>query len=343
MLLFFEMIHMQKGNFASMDQPQESTQGHVGGSHTVASMDRKKPSPSSTISLNSDAVDRLLAKDPQAVICTTKQRAFYLQRPHYFKGVSPWHKFTLYTNLSQVLSCGANVEPLVIDIGADAYWVKMFGTKRTHCKSTQLLLVDPNPYRVQQLRNSSSELRPHFLETHIEQVAIANYSGLAAFYFNQKPGLSGAGSLTEGKLAAKRFPDHPSTMTEVATLDSLVDRVKPNATIPFLKVAARGWELEALHGAIRSLQRTHMVWFAHSHHWRSSLNAAVEFLQTLGFVTFLISHDGLVRLNAPYWDPIYDSISGEQQVLALQASSPLLQKRRLGIFCVNPLPKTPGM
>ena len=76
---------------------------------------------------------------------------------------------------------------------------------------------------------------------------------------------------------------------------------------------------------------------------RSSLNAAVEFLQTLGFVTFLISHDGLVRLNAPYWDPIYDSISGEQQVLALQASSPLLQKRRLGIFCVNPLPKTPGM
>ena len=49
----------------------------------------------------------------------------------------------------------------------------------------------------------------------ISQVAIANYSGLAAFYFNQKPGLSGAGSLTEGKLAAKRFPDHPSTMTEV--------------------------------------------------------------------------------------------------------------------------------
>ena len=142
----------------------------------------------------------------------------------------------------------------MIDVGADAYWIRMMSNKKAHCDNNHLLLFEPNPHAITVLQNTSiNELKNIFSTVNLVPKAAANFTGQATYYFNDAaPSPSKQGALIEGGRARNKFPDHPAMVVNVTTVDSIIMDMESQHGltvnyVPYFKVAARGMDFEVSH------------------------------------------------------------------------------------------------
>eukprot|EP00668_Euglena_longa_P013941 GGOE01017893.1.p1 GENE.GGOE01017893.1~~GGOE01017893.1.p1 ORF type:complete len:378 (+),score=83.69 GGOE01017893.1:98-1231(+) len=265
--------------------------------------------------------------------CRRKQRGRVVQYGEV-TGITPVHRFWLNTDLTRFKPCGMGPaqEPVLLDIGGDAYWIRLLSNKRMGCQRNRLVVWEPNPHAMRELETKREELAPHFREVVLVGKAVSNVTGEAAFYFNGPTGTGSGGSLTEGAQAARLHPDHPHVTVQVTTVDATLASLQVEY-VPMMKIAARGYEYHVLQGAVRTLERTHTVWFECNHHLRANLGAVVHFLEEKGFLTFKAAHGGLLKLYGLYWEDFYHLHPGDHHCLAIRRGSPLLPN--VGIACNN--------
>ena len=245
------------------------------------------------------------------------------------------HRLWLNAELQRFKPCGIHTHhrPVLLDVGGDAYWIRLLGNKRQGCHHNRLVLWEPNPHASELLRKKLPELEPHFSAVTLLTQAAANFSGRATLYYNAAAeGVSGAGSLREGEQAAKRYPDRPRVTVEATTVDKALQEHPPDF-VPMMKIAVRGFEYHVLLGAMRTLQRTHTVWFECNTHLLVPFREVAAFLDRQGFLTYKVAHGGLIKVYGPYWDDVFDGHALDHNCLAIRKGSPLLAQ--VGIACNN--------
>lgn len=134
----------------------------------------------------------------------------------------------------------------------------------------------------------------------IRPVALSDQKGILTFYEEADCGkMSSLATMNRGTGVVEK-------QVEVSTLDD--EFSDESVSIDLLKTDCEGWDLRALKGGAKLLERTKFIQFEYNGYWLhagSSLKEAIQFLDTYGIEIYLIKNSGLHPFNYRYWGDFY--------------------------------------
>ena len=259
------------------------------------------------------------------------QIRYYLDNHMQFRGETATDALKeLLVARAAPLQAGA----LFVDVGANVGQSVSFFRRLAQHERVPMLLVEPNPANVEQLRarfGGEPLVR-------IAAVAAAAERGEHALYLHAATDVAGnqVGSLAS-KVLYPRGGDHgESVPVEGVPLDELLaDAGHARDPIALLKVDTEGFDQLVLYGARAALRRTDLVlWECHALQRaelggpNTSLFESVHFFATLGFATFVVG-PRLMRLDDGRYHPGFDRFLQWQNCFSFRKNSTLHSVRDL--------------
>lgn len=188
---------------------------------------------------------------------------------------------------------------VVVDVGANlGDWTTMFAQRMRG--PGRAVLFEPNPEAAERLEQLAFP-NPG-LQVDVLRKAAGDTPGTATFFV--EAGFGETSSLVQShSLTSARTLQVPVTTLDEQMITCGIDR------IDMLKIDAEGYDLRVLLGAKELFreQRVGAVQFEYNAPWAaagSTLCHAFQFLESMGYLVFLLKSDGLYRLD-PMWTGEY--------------------------------------
>jgi FkbM family methyltransferase len=212
-----------------------------------------------------------------------------------------WKKPTTYRTgdkefLEHVLKPGG----LVVDVGANIGMISIRAAKLVG-KSGRVIAIEPNPNIAPFCKEN---IRLNGLENvTVFQTALGPQEGFTSFNCDRSDDCS-------------RVIERGGVKVPITLLDKLME-IEPTREIDLLKVDVEGYEFAVLEGAVKSLQRTRLIYIevdaANYAHYGRRTEEMIELLHSHDFETFVSDEKGK-------WSEIKGGIIGSVNVIGKKRS-----------------------